>query len=400
MNRIIQKKWVTAVLFLVILFAGAAFNWFHERPALREYLVTTKAVPQSLGNYISGFESQINSNVDFRYDFINAYGYIQTVLGKYEENNFEVVKDENGKLYYTYFPDGIKDTAEYVERCVRLKNSIKSKKTRLLYVMPPDKYVEGYTKFPLGIPYNLVNETADAFLKNLNRAGIDSIDFKNYLSESRIAPQDLFYTTDHHWKIKTAFWAADQFFQILQGRYGAQIPNEDLYSNLKNYNVITYPKSFLGSMGRKTGIYYAGVDDFDLIYPQFDTSFVYENSSLEKGLNLTGRFEEALLATPVLRNNASPFDKDLYMLYLYGNPAFAHIKNNKNPNGLKICIIKDSYAVPFAAFASLRCSDIYMLDPRFYQGNMEDFINSTKLDYVLIMYAPDNLADEFFPFGK
>jgi hypothetical protein len=153
-------------------------------------------------------------------------------------------------------------------------------------------------------------------------------------------------------------------------------------------------------MGRKTGIYYAGVDDFDLIYPQFDTSFVYENSSLEKGLNLTGRFEEALLATPVLRNNASPFDKDLYMLYLYGNPAFAHIKNNKNPNGLKICIIKDSYAVPFAAFASLRCSDIYMLDPRFYQGNMEDFINSTKLDYVLIMYAPDNLADEFFPFGK
>lgn len=400
MEAIIKKKRVTAVLFLLVVFLGAVLNWKAEGNLLMEYFKTTETDLKNLSAYVSGLEAEINENFYARYDFINAYGYLQKVLGKYEENGFEVVKDKNGKLYYTYFTDKIKDTTEYVERTLNLKNSIQDKEVNFIYVSPPDKFVGGYSDLPLGIPYHMINETIDVFLQQLEENGIDTIDFRDYLEESGIQNEDLFFNTDHHWQVKTAFWATNTFFHLLKSEYGEQIENEEMYCELDNYNVITYENSFLGSMGRKTGIYYTEVDDFDLIYPQFETNVTLENSDLEDGLTLKGRFEEALLATPVLRSTNSPFDKDIYGIYLYGNQAYAHIINNENPDGLKILIIKDSFAVPFAAFASLRCSDIYMLDPRYYEGGYEAFINSTDLDYVLLMYSPEDVAEEFFPFGE
>lgn len=109
---------------------------------------------------------------------------------------------------------------------------------------------------------------------------------------------------------------------------------------------------------------------------------------------------ELLLATPVLREYESPYDTDIYMSYMYGNQAFAHIENLDNEDGINILIIKDSFAVPFAAFSSLRCANVYMIDPRYYEGSIEDFINENDLDYVVVMFSPENLTDEFFTFGQ
>ena len=94
---------------------------------------------------------------------------------------------------------------------------------------------------------------------------------------------------------------------------------------------------------------------------------------------------------------STPATSSITLLFL---EPYAHIENTENPEGLDICIIKDSYAVPFAAFASLRCHNVTLIDPRYYEENIEDFINSEKFDYVLVMFSPDDLAEEFFTFGE
>ena len=43
---------------------------------------------------------------------------------------------------------------------------------------------------------------------------------------------------------------------------------------------------------------------------------------------------------------------------------------------------------------------VTLIDPRYYEENIEDFINSEKFDYVLVMFSPDDLAEEFFTFGE
>ena len=56
--------------------------------------------------------------------------------------------------------------------------------------------------------------------------------------------------------------------------------------------------------------------------------------------------------------------------------------------------------MPFATFASLRCHNVYMIDPRYYEDSIEDFINSKNMDYVVVMFSPDDLAEDFFTFGE
>lgn len=399
MERLLTKKRITAVLFLLFIFIYGGFNVKKEIPILVEKIKEEKKEKVSASEMISDIEHTIDENVYARYTFIDAYGYIQKVLDKKEENAFEVVKDEQGKLHYTYFTEETNSTKKLSGRMKNLKDSIEDEDCKLIYLMPMDKYVEGYTTYATGIPYSMVNETADQFLGELEEADVDYIDFRDYLKDSGLDMQNVFFDTDHHWKIETVYWASNVFFEQLQEKYGENIPKEDYYADINNYNQITYEDCFLGSQGRKTGRYYAGADDFTLIYPKFKTDYVLESSIMDD-MKLTGRFEEALLATPVFRQTDTPYDTDLYMSYMYGNQAYAHIENLDNTDGLNICFIKDSYAVPFAAFSSLRCHHVYLLDPRYYEGSMEDFINEHDLDYVVVMFSPEDLSEEFFTFGK
>ena len=269
----------------------------------------------------------------------------------------------------------------------------------MLFVLPPDKYIEGHTTFAKGLPYHMANETADGFLKQLDEYGIGNLDLRDYLKDSGMDLSDAFYTTDHHWKIETAFWASSQFCRWLNENYGENLDPEGFYEDLDQYNQVVYKEIALGSMGRKTGRYYAGVDDFTLIYPKFATHYKYTNT-IEPDLEFGGRFEEALMATPVIRQSAKPFDTDMYMTYLYGNPAFSHIENLDQPDGINLCIIKDSFAVPFAAFTSLRCHTVDMIDPRYFTGDYEEQLNGNDYDYVIVMISPQDLVEDFFPFGE
>lgn len=101
--------------------------------------------------FVDDMETAVDEDIAYRYHFIDMYGYIQKLLGKNEESNFEVVKDEQGKLHYTYFTTGPNDTTELAQRMLNLKNSIEDEDCTLLYLMPPDKYIEGYTTFATGI---------------------------------------------------------------------------------------------------------------------------------------------------------------------------------------------------------------------------------------------------------
>lgn len=397
MERLLGKKKITTLLFLAFLFGYAILNAKKELPILRETIESWYAGGGTATELVSQVNTAIDENVVEKYSFIDAYGYLQLVLGKEEESNFEVVKDQDGKLYYTYFTTEINDVSAEAEKTKKLAEAAEDGGARLLYVMPPAKYIHGYTEFSTGIPYNMANETADDFLNRLEGYGVDYLDLRDYLDDSGIPMSEVFYNTDHHWKIQTAFWAASQFCDTLEERYGETLDPEGFYKDKENYNFITYEDIFLGSMGRKTGRFYTEVNDFTLIYPKFETNYSYENS-ISGDLQFTGRFEEALIATPVIRQSSQPFDTDMYGMYLYGNPAFSHIENLDQPEGIKVCVIKDSFAVPFSAFLSLRCNTVDLIDPRFFEGDYYETIQAGDYDYVVLMFSPENLVEEFFPF--
>ena len=219
MERLLGKKRWTALLFFILLFAYAFVNAKKELPVLIE-TITSFDSDLSASEKINQIDSSINENAMERYAFVDAYGYLQRLLNKNEESNFEVVKDTEGKLHYTYFTTEPQDTSELVERVRNLADAVETKKTKVIYVLPPDKYIRGYTTFAKGIPYHMSNETADGFLAGLEENGIPYLDLRENLSESGRDLSEAFYVTDHHWTIQTAFWAAGELSDWLNESFG------------------------------------------------------------------------------------------------------------------------------------------------------------------------------------
>ena len=74
------------------------------------------------------------------------------------------------------------------------------------------------------------------------------------------------------------------------------------------------------------------------------------------------------------------------------------MSNNNQPDGACVLFIKDSLMVPVASFFALGCSKVYMIDPRYYYGNIEDVIRDYAFDYIFVSFSPQNLTEQFFPF--
>ncbi|MDO5516228.1 MAG: hypothetical protein Q4F66_01660 [Clostridium sp.] len=354
----------------------------------------------NIDSVIKSINNTINENIYSKYKMIESYGYIQKLMCKNEVSDFEVIRDKEGLMNYSYFADGPNPVDKIGDSTKRFKDNIKDKDVKVIYVMPPDKYLPGKTRMYKGLPYNYANETADNFLKYISDEGIDYIDLRNDIIKSPKNLDELFYKTDHHWRIETAF---DEFVSLaytLRDKYDADISSLDYFADKDNYNFVTYKNSSLGSMGRKTGAYYDGIDDFTVIFPKFKTKYSFYSKTGENEFNMEGRFEDVLINAHSLnydKNIYSP-EADKYASYLMGNQGIVHIKNENNKDGMKVMFIKDSYTVPLAAFLSTAVSDVYMIDPRYYDGDIVEYVNNTDLDMVMISFYPQSLTGEFFRF--
>ena len=403
MRSFFIKKRIAAIACICMLLLFAGLNLKTTLPQIRQQAAAALASSGDAGGGFSALvaevEATISDQVYQKYAFIEAYGYLQKLLGKDEVNNFEVVKAKDGSLNYTYFTSGPNDVATLVARMERLKAAAEETGSKVQYVMTPDKYIDGETEYRTGIPYNYANETADNFLSALALAGVDTLDFRQLMQEAGVYKTDSFFKTDHHWKIETAFWAYTQFVDALDRQYDFDFPDSAYYTDLENYNQITYPDSYIGSMGRKEGILYSGVEDFTFIYPKFDTDFSFYAQGSDNDISVRGRFEEALCFMSMLTGE-DPYDAttDKYFTYMFGNPGFVEITNYDQPDGARVLFIKDSLMVPLVSFFSLGCSKVYLIDPRYYYGNIEDVIRDYAFDYVFVSFSPQNLTEEFFPF--
>ncbi len=73
-----------------------------------------------------------------------------------------------------------------------------------------------------------------------------------------------------------------------------------------------------------------------------------------------------------------------YSVFIWGDNPYMNIKTGLN-TGRKLCIIKDSLGCAFAPFTSLNFDEIFVIDPRYYQGNIKDYIKKNNYTDVLIL---------------
>ena len=173
------------------------------------------------------------------------------------------------------------------------------------------------------------------------------------------------------------------------GYFFQEVHIDERISDIQNYTVTTYKKWHLGSRGQRTGIYYAGIDDFDLIIPNFDTS-------IQNDAGTVGNMQDLMINMEPLAN------KDYTSRYTYDSVlggSIGHFTNLDCKNDIKVLIITDSFGKAVAPYLAMGFAQIDYVYDADVSGVTPEFIESIDPDVVIMMYYPEFLQEGKQPFS-
>lgn len=397
MNKYLLKKRIFAVVFLGAVGAFSAANFIHSYEALKECVTGEEFSVDAL-------DTTITESLYGRMNYIETYAYIQKLMDKRECNNFSYVKDEEGFLHYaSFFREEDTRLFEYALRVKRLEEYVESKGARVLFVVPPGKYDKEDTKLRTGIPVNDPNPDVDEIMFYLNRLGVETLDLRESMPNETMPYEETFFRTDHHWTVPAAFYATGKLVEKMEECFGENLDPAGYYTDIGQYDVVTYRSGMLGSMGRRTGANFSGMEDFTALWPRFTGCF-HREYMLENGkiVKQKGSFTEVLMDTEVLMNKTDVYSDSQYSLYLNALRPYEKITNDENPDGCKIFMIRDSYFSPVIAFMMPMCGEIDAIWSLEETGKLdiETYVRENTFDYIIIEVYPYSLNDKAFDYFK
>ncbi|MBQ4563939.1 MAG: hypothetical protein IJA58_05610 [Lachnospiraceae bacterium] len=308
-----------------------------------------------------------------------------------------VVKTTDNALIvpYSHYPqDDLEAEASIIQS---LQHAAEENGADFLYIAAPEK------NMAYDVPANIENHSIDNFhryMEALKQRDVPVLDLYNTLQQENMINIDTFFKTDHHWKPETAFWATGEICQALSDQYGFQYNKN--YTNIENYNTQVYSDWFLGSYGKKVGLFFTseGPDDITLITPKFETHLTEQLPLKEE--ERTGSFEQSVLHMDQIETK-NYHGLSSYAAYGGGDFRLQIMKNNLNPEGKKILLIRDSFAGTVAPFLALNAGELHIIDVRTFIPdeaiNVYEYLQQINPDYVLVLYSgtgnPENNFDRY-----
>ena len=384
-----MRNRIIAVIFIICIFSIGGLT------ALRSGLVSEWA-HSILGDFsketIVQTEASMDKSIVYRMKWINVNGLFKKYFGVSGDLKKKWYRLDNGTLMYSLPYQSKTKLSGYADNVKALKDSL-PEGTELIYVQLPFK-IESDEMLPAGAR-EYANDNQEFLLKALADRGVKTIDIKQHIYDEGLVYEDQFYKTDHHWKAEAAKWAADLISKRLSEETD-WIYDADIYKD-ENFKIVHYDDLFLGSLGKKTGNWYAGVDDFDLILPKFDTDFDFWADSRSGIINRSGDFEHAILNKDNLKKNY--FAINTYATYTGGDFKENIVTNNLSGNHKKVLLLRDSFSCTLLPFLSLSCEQVTTLDLRhFKKMSAEDYIKENDFDVVLIAYNASAFTLKQFSF--
>lgn len=340
-------------------------------------------------------EGALNAALDREHYFIQLYGAVQRATGQRlieDSYSYNVVRMDNGSLSFGTMGLGQQDVSHNAMKVVGLAQALAEYDIPVTASMAPQKVLQDTEPLP-GALRDYHNLEADQYLSVIAEHGIHTIDLRD---EMEVVHSRDFFVTDHHWTAHGAFQANGILTPALAEAYGFDVFETGLDS--ESYTVSVLEDYFLGSQGKRVGTLYAGVDDFAIYHPTFDTSFRHQVANTE--IDLSGTLEETLYFPGYLVYdlfNASP-----YSYFAGGDLGKATITNRNNPDGPRVVMLRDSFACAITPFLALQCGELTTIDLRAYEG--EDLVGDIAQmdpDFVLVFYSPTTTtSDNMFEFIK
>lgn len=308
------------------------------------------------GEFSKNYEKYINDHFIARDYFINLKSISESVQLKKENNG--IIYGENGNMF---------------KKVMSIDENILNSNLTAI-----DKFISKNNNANLMIvPYSF-SILKDQYSKNLNL--IDEIDLINRVennlgSEKTInitntlikhKNEYIYYRTDHHWT-----------------SYGAYLAYLEYCKNLKIEDVLELASLNENEVHDFLGTFYSKSKVFNV---RGDILTYYDMPNLS--MKIEDKKEESIYKL----ENLSKRDK--YSVFLDGNHSSVNIINNNANNDKKLLVIKDSFANSMIPFIANNYKEVRVIDLRYFNYNMSDFLNSNSFNDILVLYSLESLHQD------
>lgn len=203
--------------------------------------------------------------------------------------------------------------------------------------------------------------------------GIDAL--QPYTSEHKL----LYYRNDHHWSSYGAYLA-----------YAAYMEKLGIAPlSLDEFEISVVSSSYRGSYhtkGQFIGTEADVIERYDSGYVQSHVYIADHNSTMDS-----------------LYDDSRLTQKDQYSYFLGGVHALMTITNELTDKGKEaghqfeidsMLVVKDSYAHAFIPFLSQHVREIHVVDPRYYNGSLEQYMKEHPVQELLLLYNIPTFVEE------
>ena len=314
------------------------------------------------GKYSEELNDYINDYFVFRNAWLKTKSFTELALGKKENNGVYIGK--NGFLFekFEFGEEELKNVKSTLKSMNNLTNKID---IPIYFALVPNSIYINSDKLPDNVEVDNQEEIIDKIYENTqNTINIDTVDILKENKENYI-----YFKTDHHFTSDGAYLVYLKFCEK------ANISPV----TLENYERKCISEEFLGTFDSKAQI---PNQEKDKIYVYMNDnnrtvkSAIYDNEETNKIYN-----EEYLSK------------KDKYSYFLNGNNSKVTIKTNIQ-NGKKLLLIKDSYSHIMAQFLCQNFEELHFIDPRYYTGNLNDYIEENNITDILFLYNVSTFLED------
>lgn len=362
-----KRNFILLILFLLVTFSTFAISLVNLG---RFYALDELDYTEWTADLGNPFETDLTSNLLGKVKYVDFNGLMRRALGQPEMNG--IIKLKNGYLVSPMTQVSYDTIERKANELGRVNQIMKSKGIHFLYVATP----YAVSKYDQQLPKGYVesgNENIDAMLEALHERDVKYIDVREKIHENGLNQYDMWYKTDHHWSTEGAFFTFSQIVEFLEKDINLEIDQKILDES--SYEKVTYEKWHLGSCGQRTGRFYAGVDDFTLYYPKFETDLNHVE------------FKDCMYDYEPLQN------RNYMSRYTYDNVlggSLGHWVNGLSSNDSKALVICDSMGKAIMPFISLAFSESMVLDANEITN---DILNEYNPDVVLMILHPRELVE-------
>ena len=319
---------------------------------------------------------------------INVNGAFARLTNRHIYN--EVVLLNNG--YLGAMDTGKTDMQPRADKLAELSRYLENEGTEFLFVQAGKKIDLANELLPLG-EKNHFNENANDLLNMLAKENVRTLDLRPFLNGNPEQVSRYYFKTDHHWNYEGAFYA----FQLIMQEMNRIFPDSPLdlaYTDESMWQKHLLKNHFLGSNGKRVGIFYAGTDDVVYYTPEFDTwmsCIVPVHNRITKGV-----FQDAVMRSEYFERT-DYFETIPYCMYIGGDYPLVQHRNAEAPNKQKILIVKDSFVLPVQSFMSTLFSEIDVIDLRhFTEETLAEYIEKNDFDLVMYLLSGTIISKEYF----